>query len=155
MVAALLYSTVAAGGVFSGASQAFTPTELARQLKLSNSKLLICHANTKATALAAAKQIGFPPERVLILGDATEVELTVASNSRPVKTGDGELDWERITDQSRLENSLIVLIYSSGTTGLPKGVEITHMNIVAETIVAQQPLQEFNLVCRPGYQYRT
>ena len=32
-----------------------------------------------------------------------------------------KLAWERITDPTILENSLIVLIYSSGTTGLPKG----------------------------------
>jgi len=32
-----------------------------------------------------------------------------------------KLDWERITDAQVLENSLVVLIYSSGTTGLPKG----------------------------------
>ena len=32
-----------------------------------------------------------------------------------------KLDWEKITDPEILENSLVVLIYSSGTTGLPKG----------------------------------
>lgn len=31
------------------------------------------------------------------------------------------LEWERITDEKVLEESLVVLIYSSGTTGLPKG----------------------------------
>ena len=34
------------------------------------------------------------------------------------------LPWERITDPKTLENSLIILIYSSGTTGLPKGTFI-------------------------------
>jgi 4-coumarate--CoA ligase len=33
-----------------------------------------------------------------------------------------KLEWQRITDRAVLENSLVVLIYSSGTTGLPKGI---------------------------------
>jgi long-subunit acyl-CoA synthetase (AMP-forming) len=32
-----------------------------------------------------------------------------------------KLDWKRITDKEELENSLVLLLYSSGTTGPPKG----------------------------------
>jgi acyl-coenzyme A synthetase/AMP-(fatty) acid ligase len=32
-----------------------------------------------------------------------------------------KLPWQKITDPFDLENSLVILIYSSGTTGLPKG----------------------------------
>lgn len=34
---------------------------------------------------------------------------------------DGKMDWERIADRKELENSLACLLYSSGTTGVPKG----------------------------------
>jgi acyl-coenzyme A synthetase/AMP-(fatty) acid ligase len=32
----------------------------------------------------------------------------------------GVLDWERITDPMALKDSLVCLLYSSGTTGVPK-----------------------------------
>jgi 4-coumarate--CoA ligase len=32
-----------------------------------------------------------------------------------------KLDWKRITNKEELENSLVCLLYSSGTTGPPKG----------------------------------
>jgi 4-coumarate--CoA ligase len=32
-----------------------------------------------------------------------------------------KLPWQKITNPHDLENSLVILIYSSGTTGLPKG----------------------------------
>lgn len=35
-----------------------------------------------------------------------------------------ELPWEKIINAQELESSLVVLIYSSGTTGLPKGTPI-------------------------------
>jgi 4-coumarate--CoA ligase len=31
------------------------------------------------------------------------------------------LTWERVTDEKQLEESVICLLYSSGTTGVPKG----------------------------------
>jgi len=33
-----------------------------------------------------------------------------------------KLPWKKITNSKELENSLVTLIYSSGTTGLPKGM---------------------------------
>jgi 4-coumarate--CoA ligase len=47
--------------------------------------------------------------------------LTTLDNDIDV-ISDQELDWERITDQEQLESTLVCLLYSSGTSGLPKGM---------------------------------
>jgi long-subunit acyl-CoA synthetase (AMP-forming) len=41
--------------------------------------------------------------------------------NKAVLPSNGKLEWERITNKDELENSLICLLYSSGTTGIPKG----------------------------------
>lgn len=36
-------------------------------------------------------------------------------------------------------DNLAFLLYSSGTTGLPKGVRLTHRNIVSNIVQVEQP----------------
>ena len=63
--------------------------------------------------------------RVVVMSEGAEWELRVVKEDGrmgPNLIDEREgLDWERITNPEALENSLVVLIYSSGTTGLPKG----------------------------------
>ena len=80
---------------------------------------MICSPDIKDVAIEAARACGVPLERVVVL----------ESEPWSFKSVEGDIDlftekrltWERITDKERLENSLIVLLYSSGTTGIPKG----------------------------------
>lgn len=116
----VFYGAIAAGGVYSAASSASTPEELARQLKLGRSKVLVCTPETKDVAEKGAALVGLRKEKVLVLSGGNEAHLTRVSDGKNI-VGRDELDWERITDPTRLENSLTCLIYSSGTTGLPKG----------------------------------
>ncbi|KAL4889978.1 hypothetical protein BDV59DRAFT_209928 [Aspergillus ambiguus] len=138
------YGTVAAGGVYAAASTALTVPELARQIRQSKSQVIVTCVENQAKALQAAQQCDVPAERVLVLDSMGHQRAlrSVAHPQRNYLDSAGELEWERITDQATLEKTVICLLYSSGTTGPPKGVMLTHMNLVSEAVLAQLVLRE-------------
>ncbi|EMR64540.1 putative 4-coumarate- ligase protein [Eutypa lata UCREL1] len=128
-----------AGGVFTGANPSFVARELAYQLKDSGASFLIAADSSMKIALEAASEAGLPKNRIYSF-DAT------ALDSNPGKTTPGvhhwtallgskdeaaKFDWVEPTDP---KTTICCLNYSSGTTGVPKGVEITHYNYVANGV---------------------
>jgi 4-coumarate--CoA ligase len=118
----LFYGCIAAGGVYSAASASFSAPELARQVKQGGSTTLFCSEDARDVACRAARICGVPLDRVLVVKSSPEWSMkSVAAGGKSVLPSSGMLDWERITDPKALEDSLICLLYSSGTTGIPKG----------------------------------
>ena len=131
----MFYSTVGAGGVFSGASSAFTIGELVRQVKDADAKVLLCSEEFEQRTVQAAKQCSIPLDRVLIIDSKTPKNwnlIAADSRSEVLNLTDGPmLEWQRITNEKELHATTGCLLYSSGTTGLPKGVRISHWNLMA------------------------
>ncbi|KAK8085182.1 hypothetical protein PG997_006453 [Apiospora hydei] len=116
LMPAVFYGVIAAGGVFSAASPSSTVSELARQISQAKSGLVICGSEHIDVATKAAAHLH-----------------SVAGQVEAIT--DSRLPWNRVTDRQALRDSLIVILWSSGTTGLPKGVMLSHQNLVAETII--------------------
>lgn len=124
----LSYGIIGAGGVFSAASAASTAGELSKQIQGAQSKILVAAEATKETAIKAAEEAGWGANgggRVLLMSEGREWALQVIQKNGQLGPNlidlKDKLPWEKITDPYELENSLLILIYSSGTTGLPKG----------------------------------
>ncbi|KAL4784500.1 hypothetical protein BJX76DRAFT_347741 [Aspergillus varians] len=132
----VFYGVVAAGGVWSAASPNATPHELENQIHQRSSRLIISGPESKDAVLKAAKGAGVPENRVLILRSAGHERVLQNAATRHNYLGSLKssevLDWERITDPKKLESSLVCLLYSSGTTGVPKGVIASHLNMAAQ-----------------------
>lgn len=134
MVPAVFFGVVAAGGIYSAASPSSTVSELARQISIGNSNLIICSAEHRDVVTAAARQCRVPLERVLVLESSPRRTLVSLGTNRNVVSAE-KLAWQRITDPKALKDSVITILWSSGTTGLPKGVQLSHLNLVAETVI--------------------
>jgi len=135
----IFYSVIAAGGVVSSVSSASTVGELSRAIRQCDSKLVVCNDDTKGVALAAARERGLPAARVLVIGSGREYAVLSAQDGLAVLMGE-KMDWARTTDRRELEDSLICLLYSSGTTGLPKGNLIPS---AACPMIADSPIPSF------------
>ncbi|KAF5507393.1 4-coumarate--CoA ligase-like 7 [Colletotrichum aenigma] len=127
-----------AGGIFTGANPTFVPRELAYQLKDSGAVFMVAAESSLDTALAAAKEVQMPASNVFVF------DTTIPGSSQPEKPArGGARHWtELIAPKAQAEKfewvepadartTTCCLNYSSGTTGVPKGVEITHYSYVA------------------------
>jgi 4-coumarate--CoA ligase len=150
---------LAAGGVYSAASSAFTPTELARQVKDGASNLIICSKDVIGVAKEAAKLCNVPMERVVVLESDPIWRMWKVTDDEENLVGWQKLDWERVTDKQVLETRPITLLYSSGTTGVPKGVPLTSWNMVSEAyipaVMLRQHLAHLEDLGHPSFEYRT
>lgn len=117
MVAPTLLGVLCAGGIHATCPMTATPFELARQVKLSRPKVLICSSQTRKVAEQAISQSGLPVQLLIMVSPTFDV-LTIEGSTI---IGLEKLEWKRITDRKTLEATTACLVYSSGTTGLPKG----------------------------------
>ena len=118
---AVVFLAVASlGAVNTTVNPLYTAEELAHQLADSNAKFLITVEAFLENAKQAAAQAGV--EKVLLFGEA-EGTIPFAS----LLENEGEPPPVAIN----VYEDVAVLPYSSGTTGLPKGVMLTHHNLVS------------------------
>ncbi|HMD06339.1 MAG TPA: AMP-binding protein [Candidatus Acidoferrum sp.] len=118
--ATAFFGVLAAGGVITTVNPLYTPDEIAHQLEDSGAKYFLTLPQLLEKAVeAAAKQ---PLREIFVVGEtvgATPFSALLAADCTPPS-----IDINPSED-------LAVLPYSSGTTGKPKGVMLTHANLVA------------------------
>ena len=94
----------------------------------SGAKVLVCAAPLLGEGAKGAELAGVPVLAVMDGGDATVTRIdTAALSATPIDTF-----------VPREDHDTAVILYTSGTTGKPKGAEITHLNIIMNVVVSAQ-----------------
>ncbi|MGH2983860.1 MAG: 4-coumarate--CoA ligase family protein [Solirubrobacterales bacterium] len=114
------HGVCSAGAVNTTVNPLYTARELAYQLRDSGARMLVTVPPFLNTAREAAEEVG--GIELVVVGEAegaTPLAELIEAGAEPPEV---EIDPDR---------DLAVLPYSSGTTGMPKGVMLTHRNLVA------------------------
>ncbi|XP_024041083.1 4-coumarate--CoA ligase-like 1 isoform X2 [Citrus clementina] len=112
---------MAAGGVFSGANPTAHASELKKQVDAADSKLIVSYA----PIYEKVKGLGLP---IIVLG---EERIESAINWSELLEAADKAGNNFSNDDDVKQTDLCALPFSSGTTGISKGVMLTHRNLVA------------------------
>ena len=119
-----------AGRVFSGANPVYTATEVEYQIRNTGTRLILTHPSLAQTAVEAGRRAGIQKDRIYLFSDH-ECESSGGLRDWRSVPVDPNYTWDPVGSASK--TALATINYSSGTTGLPKGVCVSHFNIVANS----------------------
>ena len=160
------------GGIFAGVNPSHTTYELAHAFQTAEVKALIVEPDLLINALKAASQAGIPRSNIFVFDHRTSVtqpwsddevwgeglggeERWGGLKSWRYLMGHGESDWVTWDDETRSKATTAARLFSSGTTGLPKAVEMTHHNFIAQhTMVLEHKPRDYEvirLLCTPMF----
>lgn len=120
--ATVFHGVLRSGGTVTTINSLYTAGEIEKQLRDAGATWLATVSPLLPQASAAAEAVGIPHDRVIVLdgapGHPNLRELLTEGSPAP------EVSFDPATH-------VAVLPYSSGTTGIPKGVMLSHRNLVA------------------------
>lgn len=132
--AAAFIGAAAAGLAISPMNPMLTPADIRHQLRDTGARWMLTFEPILGNVLEAAE--GTAVQEIFCLTAADRTTPLAALLDDPGNPG----DWPSISIDPA--NDLLALPYSSGTSGLPKGVMLTHRNLVAQLCQAQVMLRQ-------------
>lgn len=125
------YGTVFSGGSMVFAKPSLTARDVNFQFKDTKPTVVFCDEENASKAVEACESI--PSVKTLVIFGQREGMVPFSTLRQGPRAASAPLP-------KRDPNSLVAVLYSSGTTGLPKGTLLSHRNLLAHIIAASEDI---------------
>lgn len=133
--------------MFTRTNPGYTEYEVKHHMRTAKVAFVISEPEILDTVLKAATDCGIPDSRIWIFNP---LDQPIPVGFKPWKNllQYGEKDWVKFDDQRTSKNTIAARLFSSGTTGHPKAVNISHYNFVAEhTLCHEINVKPYKVSC--------
>mmetsp|Transcript_13167 Transcript_13167/g.21372 ORF Transcript_13167/g.21372 Transcript_13167/m.21372 type:complete len:568 (+) Transcript_13167:114-1817(+) len=127
---ACMHGVAKLGGIVTPINPLYTAPEIAKQLKNSDTKLIIAHPDCLEVAKLAADEKNATLEHGQVFCEVACIDNEIQEFRKMVP------DYS-LPDTPAGPHDTVLLPYSSGTTGMPKGVELTHSNLIYNVLQSE------------------
>lgn len=127
-----IHGAMEAGCIVTFVNPLYTPDEIKRQFENAGAKMIVTIPLLLEVAQIVAPQLPGYRTTICVGGDTDEAKNV--QGMQELLMADYEAELPKVDP-----NGIALLPYSSGTTGLPKGVKLTHRNLVANLVQGNNP----------------
>lgn len=123
---------IAAGAIFAGLNPSYTVPEMVHAVKTADITHFLAEPEFLPKVTRAAAQCSIPSSHIFAfdtLGQSIPPKLDIKS-WKVLQVPGEEADWERFDDRTLSEKTIAARLFSSGTTGLPKALNVSMWNLV-------------------------
>ncbi|KAI0767430.1 acetyl-CoA synthetase-like protein [Fomes fomentarius] len=122
------------GGIVATSNPMYNAEELTYQLKMTKTKVLVAHSSTLPVAIEAAHLVGLPEDHIILIDSSPNSSYPNVPDLVRFGLREKPQYTERRLKSGEARAKVALLLFSSGTTGKPKAVMMSHYSLVANLV---------------------